>query len=49
HDWRYAIDANKIEKELGFVPSETFETGIAKTLNWYLDNEDWWRPLLHRA
>ena len=49
HDWRYAIDANKIEKELGFVPSETFETGIAKTLNWYLDNEDWWRPLLQRA
>ena len=49
HDWRYAIDANKIEKDLGFTPSETFETGIAKTLNWYLDNEDWWRPLLQRA
>jgi dTDP-glucose 4,6-dehydratase len=49
HDWRYAIDANKIEKDLGFTPSETFETGIAKTLDWYLNNEDWWRPLLQSA
>jgi len=48
HDWRYAIDASKIERELGFAPAETFETGIAKTLDWYLDNEDWWRPLLKR-
>ena len=49
HDWRYAIDASKIETELGFVPNETFETGLAKTVDWYLSNEDWWRPLLVRA
>lgn len=48
HDWRYAIDAGKIERELGFAPAETFETGIAKTLDWYLANEGWWRPLLKR-
>ncbi len=46
HDWRYAIDASRIAGELGFTPQETFETGIEKTLDWYLDNEDWWRPLL---
>jgi len=46
HDWRYAIDASKIESELGFVPEETFESGLIKTVDWYLDNEDWWRPLL---
>lgn len=48
HDWRYAIDASKIQNELGFKPRETFETGIAKTIEWYLANEDWWRPLLKR-
>lgn len=41
HDRRYAIDANKIEKELGWKPSETFETGIRKTVCWYLDNQQW--------
>ncbi len=46
HDWRYAIDASKFRKELGYEPDETFETGIQKTIDWYLDNEDWWRPLL---
>ncbi|MBA6413848.1 dTDP-glucose 4,6-dehydratase [Parahaliea sp. F7430] len=46
HDWRYAIDAAKISNELGYSPVETFETGIAKTLDWYLANEAWWRPLL---
>ena len=49
HDWRYAIDASKIEQALGFVPNETFETGLAKTVDWYLANEAWWRPLLERA
>jgi len=49
HDWRYAIDAGKIERELGFSPAETFETGMTKTLDWYLANEDWWRPLLSRS
>jgi len=46
HDWRYAIDATKIERDLGFTPQETFETGLAKTIDWYLRNEAWWRPLL---
>ena len=46
HDQRYAIDASKIERELGFTPAETFETGINKTLDWYLAHEDWWRPLV---
>lgn len=41
HDRRYAIDAKKIEQELGWLPSETFETGIRKTVGWYLDNQDW--------
>lgn len=49
HDWRYAIDASKINSELGFTPAETFETGIARTMDWFLANEDWWRPLLQRA
>ncbi|MED5314799.1 MAG: dTDP-glucose 4,6-dehydratase, partial [Pseudomonadota bacterium] len=49
HDWRYAIDASKIEQALGFVPNQTFETGLAKTVDWYLANEVWWRPLLERA
>jgi dTDP-glucose 4,6-dehydratase len=41
HDRRYAIDARKIERELGWKPAETFETGIAKTVAWYLANQDW--------
>ena len=41
HDTRYAIDARKIEHELGWRPDETFETGIRKTVRWYLDNQDW--------
>lgn len=40
-DRRYAIDARKIERELGWKPAETFETGIRKTVQWYLDNADW--------
>ncbi|WP_018954492.1 dTDP-glucose 4,6-dehydratase [Thioalkalivibrio sulfidiphilus] len=43
HDRRYAIDASKIECELGWKPQETFETGLRKTVQWYLDNETWWR------
>jgi dTDP-glucose 4,6-dehydratase len=46
HDWRYAIDAGKISAELGYAPAETFESGLGKTLDWFLANEDWWRPLL---
>lgn len=46
HDKRYAIDASRIGDELGWTPAETFETGIRKTVEWYLANEDWWRPLV---
>ncbi|WP_404290571.1 dTDP-glucose 4,6-dehydratase [Microvirga sp. RSM25] len=42
HDLRYAIDAGKIERELGWRPAETFETGLRKTVAWYLDNRAWW-------
>lgn len=45
HDRRYAIDATKIKDELGWEPSETFESGLAKTIDWYLNNEWWWGPL----
>jgi dTDP-glucose 4,6-dehydratase len=44
-DQRYAIDAAKLETELGWRAQETFETGIEKTVRWYLDRADWWRPL----
>jgi len=43
HDRRYAIDAGKIQRELGWQPQETFESGIRKTVQWYLDNETWWK------
>ena len=46
HDRRYAINASKIETELGWTPSITFDEGFDKTIAWYLDNEWWWRPLL---
>jgi dTDP-glucose 4,6-dehydratase len=46
HDVRYAIDASKIEKELGWVPKESFDTGIRKTVEWYLNNETWWKRVL---
>lgn len=49
HDWRYAIDAGKARRELGYAPEETFETGIRKTLAWYLDNESWWRDVMSGA
>lgn len=45
HDFRYAIDASKIESELGWRPAEDFDSGLAKTVRWYLDNKDWWQPL----
>lgn len=46
HDTRYAIDASKIERELGWRPAETFETGLAKTVRWYLNNRGWWQRVL---
>jgi len=48
HDARYAIDATKLENELGWKARETFETGIVKTVRWYLENEWWWQPLRDR-
>ena len=45
HDFRYAIDAGKIQNNLGWSPKESFETGIRKTIHWYLDNQDWWRAI----
>jgi dTDP-glucose 4,6-dehydratase len=45
HDHRYAIDARKLERELGWHPEQTFARGLAKTVQWYLDNEWWWSPL----
>jgi dTDP-glucose 4,6-dehydratase len=45
HDHRYAIDPTKLETQLGWRAAETFETGIEKTVAWYLANEAWWMPL----
>ena len=48
HDARYAIDASKLETELGWKAQETFDTGLRRTVEWYLKREDWWRPLRER-
>lgn len=48
HDLRYAIDASKIQRELGWKPEETFETGLRKTVQWYLENKWWWEPLRNK-
>jgi dTDP-glucose 4,6-dehydratase len=45
HDRRYSVDISKISAELGYKPQVPFETGLAETLGWYQDNQDWWRPL----
>ncbi|MDF2082839.1 dTDP-glucose 4,6-dehydratase [Bacillus pseudomycoides] len=45
HDWRYAIDAEKIKKVLGWKPVYTFEIGLQETIQWYIHNENWWSPL----
>jgi dTDP-glucose 4,6-dehydratase len=45
HDLRYAIDSSKIERELGWKPQERFETGLRKTVRWYLDHSDWWQAI----
>ena len=46
HDSRYAIDATKIARAFGWRPLETFETGLAKTVRWYLENRPWWQSIL---
>ncbi|MBR3634907.1 MAG: GDP-mannose 4,6-dehydratase, partial [Lachnospiraceae bacterium] len=46
HDLRYAIDPMKIHEELGWLPETKFADGIKKTIQWYLDNEDWWKPII---
>ena len=48
HDARYAIDPGRMRRELGWRPSVTVEEGLQRTVRWYLENEDWWRPLLSR-
>ena len=45
HDLRYAIDSSKLQAELGWRPTVTFEEGLARTVDWYLANESWWRPI----
>jgi dTDP-glucose 4,6-dehydratase len=49
HDKRYAIDATKLKTELGWVPQETFDSGIRKTVAWYLEHRDWWQEILDRG
>lgn len=49
HDERYAIDASKIQRALGWKPEESFETGIRKTVEWYLNNQTWWQKLLTKS
>jgi dTDP-glucose 4,6-dehydratase len=46
HDFRYAIDATKLETTLGWKPEENFESGMAKTISWYLAHRDWWQDIL---
>ena len=46
HDLRYAIDPTKLETELGWKPKYTFETGIKQTIQWYLDNKEWWETII---
>ncbi len=48
HDLRYAVDCSKLERELGWRPEVTFEEGLRRTVRWYLDREDWWRPIRER-
>ncbi len=49
HDKRYAIDPSKIENALGWRPRESFESGLARTVRWYLENRPWWEEILHRG
>ena len=49
HDWRYAIDARRISEDLEFQPATTFDQGIDRTLDWYLENEPWWRAVMDQS
>ena len=49
HDRRYAIDSSFAERELKWKPQHSFEGGLVETVDWYLENESWWQPLLERA
>ena len=49
HDRRYAIDASKLERELGWRADENFESGLAKTVRWFFDNRNWWQTILDRG
>jgi dTDP-glucose 4,6-dehydratase len=49
HDRRYAIDASKLERELGWRAQQNFETGIEKTVRWYIEQKGWWRAILDRG
>jgi dTDP-glucose 4,6-dehydratase len=49
HDLRYAIDPSKIERQLGWKPTHSFETGLAKTVRWFVDHQSWWRAILDRG
>jgi dTDP-glucose 4,6-dehydratase len=49
HDRRYAIDAGRVQRELGWAPRESFESGLRRTVRWYLERRDWWEPLRQRV
>ena len=48
HDIKYSIDSSKIKKDLGWHPKETFDSGLIKTVNWYLNNNKWWNDILSK-
>ena len=49
HDFRYAIDASKIQNNLGWAPRENFNSGIEKTITWYLENKEWWKSIQNNS
>lgn len=49
HDRRYSVDCTKIKAELGWSPQNNFEKALKKTVNWYVANENWWRPLKEKS